>query len=60
MWLIDFARTREGHTLFDFAHLGAEIVAHVLAVRADSAADFGAPGRCERLTGEAAPPPRVG
>jgi hypothetical protein len=32
VWLIDFARTREGHPLFDFAHLGAEIVAHVLAV----------------------------
>jgi hypothetical protein len=31
VWLIDFAETREGHTLYDFAHLGAEIVAHVLS-----------------------------
>lgn len=37
VWLIDFANTREGHTLFDFAHLGAELVAHVLAVRYASA-----------------------
>lgn len=40
VWLIDFARTGEGHTLFDFAHLGAEIVAHVLAVRVASTADL--------------------
>jgi hypothetical protein len=31
VWLIDFAQTREGHTQFDFAHLSAEITAHVLA-----------------------------
>jgi hypothetical protein len=31
VWLIDFASTRDGHTLFDFAHLGAELIAHVLA-----------------------------
>jgi hypothetical protein len=31
VWLIDFARTREGHPLFDFAHLEAEIIAHVIA-----------------------------
>jgi hypothetical protein len=31
LWLIDFAQTREGHTLFDFAHLGAEVIAHVIA-----------------------------
>ena len=31
VWLIDFARTRDAHTLFDFAHLDAEIVAHLLA-----------------------------
>ncbi|MCI0398477.1 MAG: phosphotransferase, partial [Chloroflexi bacterium] len=30
VWLIDFANTRDGHTLFDFAHLAAEIIAHVL------------------------------
>lgn len=37
VWLIDFARTREGHPLFDFAHLEAEIIAHVLAPRVHSA-----------------------
>ena len=31
VWLIDFAQTRDGHTLFDFAHLGAEIIGHVLS-----------------------------
>ncbi len=31
VWLIDFAQTREGHPLADFAHLEAEIIAHVLA-----------------------------
>jgi len=36
VWLIDFAQTREGHPLFDFAHLASELIAHVLAVRAGS------------------------
>ena len=31
VWLIDFAQTREGHTLADFAHLQVEIVAHIIA-----------------------------
>jgi len=31
IWLIDFATTREGHPLVDFAHLEAEIIAHVIA-----------------------------
>ncbi len=31
VWLIDFAQTREGHTLYDFAHLEEELIAHVLA-----------------------------
>lgn len=31
VWLIDFAMTRDGHTLFDFAHLGASLVAQVIA-----------------------------
>jgi hypothetical protein len=31
VWLIDFAQTREGHALADFAHLQVEIVAHVAA-----------------------------
>ncbi len=30
VWLIDFALTRDGHPLFDFAHLEAEIIAHVV------------------------------
>jgi hypothetical protein len=31
IWLIDFAETREGHTLYDFAHLYAETIAHLLS-----------------------------
>jgi hypothetical protein len=31
VWLIDFAQTREGHALADFAHLQVELVAHVIA-----------------------------
>ncbi len=31
LWLIDFAQTRDGHTLYDFAHLEAEIIAHIIA-----------------------------
>jgi hypothetical protein len=31
VWLIDFAQTRDGHTLLDFAHLYAELIAHILA-----------------------------
>lgn len=33
VWLIDFATTREGHPLADFAHLETEIIAHVIAAR---------------------------
>jgi hypothetical protein len=33
VWLIDFAETREGHPLTDFAHLYADIVAHVVATQ---------------------------
>lgn len=36
VWLIDFAQTREGHPLFDFAHLESELIAHVLAPRCGS------------------------
>ncbi len=50
MWLIDFAQTREGPPLFDFAHLGAELIAHVLAERAAGPEDYLA-----RLQGEAEP-----
>lgn len=31
IWLIDFAETKEGHTLFDFAHLFTEVIAHILS-----------------------------
>lgn len=31
LWLIDFAQTRNGHPLQDFAHLYSEIVAHIVA-----------------------------
>ena len=31
VWLIDFAQTRDGHPLFDFAHLEAELIAQVIA-----------------------------
>jgi hypothetical protein len=40
LWLIDFAQTRDGHTLFDFAHLEAEIIAHVIAPQLQSPADI--------------------
>ncbi|MBI5052098.1 MAG: phosphotransferase [Chloroflexi bacterium] len=36
VWLIDFAQTRDGHPLFDFAHLEAEIIAHVIAPQVSS------------------------
>jgi hypothetical protein len=31
VWLIDFAETRQGHAIYDFAHLYAEVVSHILA-----------------------------
>ena len=40
VWLIDFAQTRDGHTLYDFAHLEAEIIAHILAPRINSTGDY--------------------
>lgn len=36
VWLIDFALTREGHPLYDFAHLESELIAHILAERVGS------------------------
>ena len=39
VWLIDFAETRDGHTLFDFAHLEAEIIAHVIAAESITPAE---------------------
>jgi hypothetical protein len=40
VWLIDFARTREGHALFDFAHLEVEIITQVIAPDLPSARDY--------------------
>ncbi len=40
VWLIDFAQTREGHALADFAHLQVEIVAHIIAPSLGSLRDF--------------------
>jgi hypothetical protein len=40
LWLIDFAQTRDGHTLFDFAHLEAEIIAQVIAPQLSDLQDF--------------------
>jgi hypothetical protein len=40
VWLIDFAQTRDGHTLYDFAHLEAEIIAHILASQVTSPSKY--------------------
>jgi len=40
IWLIDFAQTREGHPLSDFAHLEAELIAHVIAAQVAQPRDF--------------------
>ena len=40
VWLIDFARTRPGHPLFDFAHLQAEMIVHIITPRGLSPADY--------------------
>ena len=40
VWLIDFAQTRDGHTLLDFAHLETETIAHLIAPRIASAKDY--------------------
>ena len=40
VWLIDFATTREGHPLMDFAHLEAEVIAHVIAPQVRDAKKF--------------------
>lgn len=36
VWLIDFAQTREGHPLYDFAHLESELIAHILTAQTGS------------------------
>jgi hypothetical protein len=48
VWLIDFSETREGHVLYDFARLGAELIAHVLAPTAGEPGHFLAAWRRER------------
>ncbi len=40
VWLVDFAQTRDGHPLFDFAHLEAELIAHILAPQVTDAASY--------------------
>ena len=40
VWLIDFAQTRDGHPLFDFAHLEAEIIAHIIAAHITDPAEY--------------------
>jgi hypothetical protein len=40
VWLIDFSATRDGHPLFDFAHLEAEIIAHVIAPQVKSPQEY--------------------
>jgi hypothetical protein len=40
VWLIDFAETRDGHTLYDFAHLYTELIAHVIAPQIPHPPDF--------------------
>ncbi len=38
VWLIDFATTREGHPMADFAHLEAEIICHITAPQVSTSA----------------------
>ena len=40
VWLIDFAQTRDGHVLYDFAHLEAEIIAQVITRQVTSPLSF--------------------
>jgi len=40
IWLIDFARTREAHPLFDFAHLKRRSSPRLFAQRSPSPADY--------------------
>lgn len=40
VWLIDFAQTREGHPLYDFAHLAASVIAQVIAPQTPSFPKF--------------------
>ncbi len=40
VWLIDFASTREGHTLFDFARLETELITQIAAPALPDARDY--------------------
>ncbi len=40
VWLIDFASTREGHTLFDFARLETELITQIAAPSIPHAQDY--------------------
>jgi hypothetical protein len=40
VWLIDFAQTGLGHPLLDFAHLEAEIIAHIIAPQIAAPEDY--------------------
>jgi hypothetical protein len=40
VWLIDFALTRDGHTLFDFAYLEACLIAQVISPTWPNDGDF--------------------
>jgi hypothetical protein len=40
LWLIDFANTRQGHTLADFAHLEAELIVNILRTQVENPKDF--------------------
>ena len=52
VWLIDFAMTRDGHTLSDFAHLGASVIADVIATQVTNPQDH-----VSFLRRESEPPP---
>jgi len=40
VWLVDFAETREGHPLYDFAHLHADLLAHVICPQLASPLEY--------------------
>lgn len=40
IWLIDFAETRHGHPLADFAHLETEIISHIIAPQVENPLEF--------------------
>ena len=40
IWLIDFAETRHGHPLTDFAHLETEIISHIIAPQVENPQEY--------------------